>query len=56
MNDSFTRFLEMAREAHYLCTYCLHDLHDECKAHCKQDTSELCRCMVAGHPDVGVTA
>lgn len=35
---------QAARRVHYLSTYCIHGLHDECKGACKHDKDELCRC------------
>ena len=38
----------LARIAHYVSTYCLHDKHDVCRLTCKHDNTETCRCHCHG--------
>ena len=40
----------LARKLHYLSTYCLHGLHDQCRITCKH-CPEMCWCLICDHKE-----
>ena len=44
------RMYTLARKLHYLSTYCLHGLHDQCRITCKH-CPEMCWCLICDHKE-----